>query len=137
MIESIQCSEHELNRIEHFIAEGEKDLVAGPSFPLEYGLDNLNAIDYKKGCYVGQELVARTHYLGEIRKQIVQVTSNDKLPLLGTVIYAGEQKLGIICSSLKNKGLALIRTENVVNLDPTTKITADGQEIKLKFKENI
>ena len=124
-------------RIENFIAEGEKDLIAGQAFPLEYGMDELNAIDYKKGCYVGQELVARTHYLGEIRKKIVQVTSADNLPALGTLIYVGEKKVGVMCSSVRNKGLALVRVENVMNLESGIKIIADHQEINLKLRENM
>lgn len=128
---------YDLLRIDNFIAEGEKDLVAGQAFPLEYGMDELNAIDYKKGCYVGQELVARTHYLGELRKKIVQVTSIDKLPALGTLIHVGDKKVGIICSSVANKGLALVRVENVINLEDGSKIMAESQEISLKFKENM
>lgn len=128
---------YDVLRIDNFIAEGEKDLVAGQAFPLEYGMDELNAIDYKKGCYVGQELVARTHYLGELRKKIVQITSVDKLPALGTLIHVGDKKVGIICSSVANKGLALVRVENVINLAEGSKIMAESQEISLKFKENI
>ncbi len=126
---------YDLARIANFIAEGEKDLVPEQSFLLEYGLDDLNAIDYKKGCYVGQELVARTHHRGTIRKEIAQIESVGKLPNLGTIIYAGEKKLGLVCSSVNNKGLALIRTEDIINLDPAVRITADGQEVRLKFKE--
>ncbi len=122
-------------RIANFIAEGEKDLIPGHSFLLEYGLDKLNAIDYKKGCYVGQELVARTHYRGTIRKEIVRVEGENNLPELGTVIYAGEIKLGIICSSVHNKALALIRSEEAKNLAYNTEILVDGQKIKLIFQE--
>ena len=124
-------------RIDNFIAEGEKDLIPEKSFLLEYGLDELNAIDYNKGCYVGQELIARTHYLGKIRKQIVQVKAKQTLPILGTEIYANKQKLGIICSSSQNRGLALVRVEDVNNLDQNQKITANNIEIELRFKEII
>ncbi|MCT4634633.1 MAG: hypothetical protein N4A31_00080 [Rickettsiales bacterium] len=127
---------YDLTRIENFIAEGEKDLIFEKSFLLEYGLDSLNAIDYNKGCYVGQELVARTHHRGTIRKQIVQVESKDKLPESGTKIYAGEKKLGVMCSAVNNKGLALVRTEDTINLNHAVKITVGNQEIKLKIKEH-
>ncbi len=127
---------YDLARINNFIAEGEKDLIPDQSFILEYGFDNLNAIDYKKGCYVGQELVARTHHRGAIRKETVQVESENKLPHLGALICSGERKLGMMCSSVDNKGLALIRSEDIIKLDPEAKITTDGQEIKLKFKEH-
>lgn len=124
-------------RIENFVADGDRDLIPEKSFLLEYGLDDLNAIDYNKGCYVGQELVARTHYIGEVRKQVVQVRARDDLPALGTEIYAGEQKIGIICSSIARKGLALIRTENVINLEGKAKFIAGNVEIELIFKEKV
>lgn len=128
--------EYDLARIANFIPEGDKDLIPEQSFLLEYGFDDLNAIDYNKGCYIGQELVARTHYRGEIRKQIVQVQAIDKLPVLGTIIYAGERKLGMICSSVGSLGLALIRSEDVKSLEKNVGITADGKEVKLIFKGN-
>jgi tRNA-modifying protein YgfZ len=126
---------YDLVRINKFIAEGEKDLVPGKSFILEYGLDELNAVDYKKGCYVGQELIARTHHLGIIRKEIVRIEGEGDLPKLGSIIYSGEKKLGIICSSVYNKALALIRSEDVRALDPSAEIMIDGQKVKLIFKE--
>ena len=122
-------------RIDNFIAEGEKDLINEQSFILEYGLDELNAIDYNKGCYVGQELVARTHHRGVVRKQIAKIESFEQLPALRTNIYSGEKKLGIICSSVGNKGLGLIRVEDLLNLDPAEKITADNIEIKITLNE--
>ena len=57
-------------RIENKICEGEFDLIIDKSFIQEFDYDNLSAIDYQKGCYIGQELIARTHHRGEIRKKI-------------------------------------------------------------------
>jgi tRNA-modifying protein YgfZ len=122
-------------RIDNFIPEGNKDLIPNKSFPFEYELDQLNAIDYNKGCYIGQELVARTHYLGKVRKQIVKALAQDALPPLGTEIFSGEKKIGIICSSINNKGLALVRTEDALQHNNINKITANSLEIKLIFKE--
>lgn len=48
---------------------------AGSAVPLEYNLDGLNAISFTKGCYVGQELIARTHFRGIVRKRLLPVTS--------------------------------------------------------------
>ena len=44
---------------------------AGHAVPLEYNLDGLGAISYTKGCYVGQELIARAHYQGVVRKRLM------------------------------------------------------------------
>lgn len=43
----------------------------GEAIPLEYNLVGLNAISFDKGCYVGQEFVARTHHRGVIRKRLL------------------------------------------------------------------
>ena len=43
----------------------------GEAIPLEYNFVGLNAISFDKGCYVGQELIARTHHRGVIRKRLV------------------------------------------------------------------
>ncbi|MFV9875078.1 MAG: folate-binding protein YgfZ [Rickettsiales endosymbiont of Dermacentor nuttalli] len=117
-------------RITNHVPEGDKDLIAGKSFPLEYGFDLLNAIDFNKGCYVGQELTSRTKYRGTIRKKIMQVKSDHKLPESGSGIYIGENKIGIICSSHDNIGLALIRTEDCEqNINSGKIITKDQDKI--------
>lgn len=61
---------YHLRRIQNKICEGEFDLICDKSFIQEFDYDNLSAIDYQKGCYIGQELIARTHHRGEIRKKI-------------------------------------------------------------------
>lgn len=48
-------------------------LTVGHAIPLEYNLDGLNAISFTKGCYVGQELIARSHFRGVIRKRLMPV----------------------------------------------------------------
>ena len=133
---STDRTSYDLLRIKNFIPEGESDLISEKSFPLEYGLDQLNAIDYKKGCYIGQELTARTHHTGIIRKKIVQVISDTDLPPLGSEIFAEEQKLGIICSSVKNKGLALVRIENIDSLPADAIIKTNDQQLQIIFKES-
>lgn len=48
-------------------------VITGHAIPLEYNLDGLNAISFTKGCYVGQELIARSHFRGVIRKRLMPV----------------------------------------------------------------
>lgn len=122
-------------RIKNFIAEGEKDLIADKSFILEYGIDKFGAVDFTKGCYVGQELVARTYHRGTIRKEITQIFSLENLPPPNTIINAGNDKIGIICTSTANKGLALINREIFENLTKEAELTAAGIKIQIKFME--
>lgn len=127
---------YDLARINNFIAEGEKDLVSGQSFILEYGLDKLNAVDYRKGCYVGQELVARTHHRGVIRKEIAIAEGEvDDMFDFGSEIYCEDKKIGVVCSSVLNKFLALVRTEDARNLDASAEVLVGGKKVKLIFQE--
>lgn len=69
---------YDYNRIKLSIVDGQYDLAYEKSFILEFGFDDLNAIDYDKGCYIGQELTARTHHTGQIRKKVIYSISNEK-----------------------------------------------------------
>lgn len=102
-------------RIGLLIPEGCYDMVRNSAFPLEYGFDKINAIDFDKGCYIGQELIARTHFKGEIRKKVYLLSSDSPFPPLGTVILCKDKRIGLMASSCKNLGLALLRVEDVNN----------------------
>ena len=61
---------------------------AGHAIPLEYNMEGLHALSFTKGCYVGQELIARAHYQGAIRKRLMPaaVEAMDSVPLLSTCV---------------------------------------------------
>lgn len=58
-------------RISQGIAEGDSEIATGEAIALEYNIDGLNGISFTKGCYVGQELMARTHFKGVVRKRVM------------------------------------------------------------------
>lgn len=102
---------YERIRLLHGIPEGGKDAIIDRTIVLENGYDALHAIDYKKGCYVGQEVIARTTHRGVVRKKILSVSADHNLPPLGTEILAGSIPLGEMRSSCGHVGIALIRIE--------------------------
>ncbi len=109
-------------RIALKIPESEHDLTYEKSFILEFGFDNLNAIDYQKGCYVGQELTARTHYTGQIRKKLFHVKINTKIaPQKNSEITCDAKPAGLILSSIflesELHALALIKLPDDQNFD--------------------
>ncbi|KKB96257.1 tRNA-modifying protein YgfZ [Candidatus Arcanobacter lacustris] len=109
---------YELMRLNLGIPEGHKDLIESKSFPLEFAMDRLNAIDFDKGCYVGQEVTSRTKYRGTIRKEIF-IIRGEELPHTGDDIIVDQIKIGVMCSQLNNVGLALIKLEEYQKLDQT------------------
>ncbi len=130
-----ECEDgYQLLRIDNLIPEGSYDLISEKSIPLEFEFDKFNAIDFEKGCYIGQELTARTHYRGKVRKEIRKIESlkNEILPERGSEIFAENSKIGVMCGSVRNKGLALFRIENIKKaLDENHKIFVDDIEVKL------
>lgn len=113
-LESGESAYHS-HRLDHAIPEGAYDMTAEKSLLLEFGWDELGAVDFDKGCYVGQEVTNRTKHRANLRKAIYHVTSKDNTPLpcKDTPVLAGDKEIGVICSSLKNSGLALLRKEEV------------------------
>lgn len=73
-VTAVESQEYTLHRIVNGVAEGALDFPEASSLPLENNLDYMNGIDFRKGCYVGQELTARTHHTGVVRKRIVPIS---------------------------------------------------------------
>ena len=115
------------HRISLKIPDGFHDLTQKESIILDYGFDNLNAINYTKGCYLGQELIARTHHTGTIRKKVYGFKSNEFLQK-GTEILQ-EGKVGKVLGGFEENYLANIRFENA---NFAKKFTCNGVEIEIK-----
>ena len=88
------------------------DMTPEKSFPLPFRLDKMGAVDFHKGCYVGQEVTARSKHLGELRKSIFTVTGNN-LPAPGEPIFRATYIAGEMLSSSDNLGLALLQVAMV------------------------
>jgi folate-binding protein YgfZ len=96
------------------IPDGSRDLVPEKTILLEAGFDELNGVDWQKGCYVGQELTARTRYRGLIRKRLMPVQIHGPAPGQGTLVTADGREAGEMRSSREGLGLALLRIEAVL-----------------------
>lgn len=96
------------------IPDGSRDLVIEKSILLESGFDELNGVDWQKGCYIGQELTARTKYRGLVKKRLMPVQIDGPTPAPGTVVTADGRDIGEMRSSHDRLGLALLRIEPVV-----------------------
>ncbi|WP_439523806.1 CAF17-like 4Fe-4S cluster assembly/insertion protein YgfZ [Marivita sp.] len=78
------------------------------SFILEMGFERLNGVDFRKGCFVGQEVVARMKHKTELRKGLAQVVVEGSPPV-GSEIVAGKKAAGTLFTQAEGRGLAYLR----------------------------
>ncbi|XP_025715873.1 putative transferase CAF17, mitochondrial isoform X1 [Callorhinus ursinus] len=105
-------------RYQQGVPEGIHDLPPGVALPLESNLAFMNGVSFTKGCYVGQELTARTHHMGVIRKRLFPVRLLGPLPACGIspgalVLTASGQAAGKYRAGHGDLGLALLRSEHI------------------------
>jgi folate-binding protein YgfZ len=94
------------------VPEG-SDFGSDKIFALDAGLDELGAVAFDKGCYVGQELTARMKHRGTARKRILTVRADGALPPSGTTVASDGQELGEIIATYGSEGFALIRLDRL------------------------
>ncbi|KAK7682557.1 hypothetical protein QCA50_014357 [Cerrena zonata] len=147
----ISSEDYILHRILHGIPEGSTDITPTQAFPMDSNLDIMGALDFRKGCYVGQELTVRTYHTGVVRKRVFPViihhpdhgiadikladhhtfsTGCDIRPKV--VIAQGDPKVrprgtGKLLSTTQCVGLALLRLEQVD--------AVERGEIRLTFEQ--
>ncbi|MCF4097863.1 CAF17-like 4Fe-4S cluster assembly/insertion protein YgfZ [Maritalea mediterranea] len=98
-------------RFENGIAACPADFEPNSFFAHDIGMDLLpGAIDFKKGCYIGQEVVSRMQHRGTARKRIMCVSAEAPLDAPGP-IEANEKKIGDLLNVSDRLGLALVRTD--------------------------
>ena len=87
------------------------DLEADKTVLLEAGFDELNGVSWSKGCYLGQELTARTRYRGLVKRRLVPVAVEGPLPAPGTPVLLDGQEVGSLRSGQGGAALAMLRLE--------------------------
>jgi len=102
---------YDLHRIKLGLPDGSRDMSIEKSILLENGFDELNGVDWNKGCYMGQELTARTKYRALIKKRLFPVAIDGDLPEPGTEILLGEKVIGEIHSGIGSHALATLKLD--------------------------
>ena len=93
------------------LPDGSRDLEAEKTVLLEAGFDELNGVSWTKGCYMGQELTARTKYRGLVKRRLVPVSVSGALPPPGTPVLRSTAEVGTMRSGREQSGLAVLRID--------------------------
>jgi tRNA-modifying protein YgfZ len=103
---------YNLSRLRLGLADSVLDIGSGEMFVHEANLDQLNGVSFNKGCYVGQEVVSRTHHRHTARNRVLPVRFEGDAAH-GTDVLSGEKRIGTMLSSRQGFGLALLRIDRL------------------------
>lgn len=106
---------YEARRIRAGVPKGGVDFAYSDAFPHEADMDLFAGLDFKKGCYVGQEVVSRMKHRNLVRKRVTPYRAPGGAPKAGETIRAGEIEIGVTGSSIGEEGLALIRLDRLAD----------------------
>ncbi|MBV8402391.1 MAG: folate-binding protein YgfZ, partial [Acetobacteraceae bacterium] len=112
---ALPCSATEEDWDQHRLAlglpDGSRDLESEKTVLLEAGFDELHGVSWTKGCYMGQELTARTKYRGLVKRRLVPVEVRGPLPASGSPVFRNNSEVGAMRSGRGGHGLAQLRLE--------------------------
>ena len=104
--------DYDAHRIVLGLPDGSRDMEAEKTPLLEAGFDELGGISWSKGCYMGQELTARTKYRGLLKRRLMPIRAEQgALPAPGSTVFAGGLEVGQIRSTRGGLGLAVLRLD--------------------------
>ncbi|KAL5051796.1 hypothetical protein BDW71DRAFT_341 [Aspergillus fruticulosus] len=158
--EKVGLDAYTVRRMLHGVAEGQSEIITESALPLECNMDMMRGVDFRKGCYVGQELTIRTHHRGVVRKRILPVqlykdglgaaSSSDspvydssvdiQLPPAGSNISKISARkgrsAGKFLGGIGNIGLALCRLEMMTDIALTGEASqySPEQEFKVSWE---
>jgi folate-binding protein YgfZ len=116
----VDAAAYDLHRLRLGLPDGSKDLEPDRAILIENGFDELGGISWSKGCFMGQELTARTRYRGLVKKRLIPVSITGTAPPAGAALAQDGAEVGTMRSSRGPLGLALLRLEALEKAAPIT-----------------
>jgi hypothetical protein len=131
--ELVDATDYEAHRIALGVPSGGLDFDYEDAFPHEADMDQLNGVDFQKGCFVGQEVVSRMEHRGTARTRVVPVAFGGAAPAPGSAVTADAKPVGTMGSAAAGHGLAMLRLDRVEEaLAADKSLVAEGTQLRLR-----
>ncbi|HTI66391.1 MAG TPA: folate-binding protein [Caulobacteraceae bacterium] len=118
--------EYEAHRLALGATDAWRDGLQDKSYPVEANLDLLNGVDFRKGCFVGQETTSRMKRRGQIRTRMLPIVFEGAAPAVGSEVLAGTLRAGEVTGGRDGRALALLRLDRL-SAGP---LTVDGRPVR-------
>ena len=122
-----QQGDHDAHRVALGVVDPARDAPEGDLYPIEANLDLLNGVDFKKGCFVGQETTSRMKRRGQIKSRVVPLAFDGELPPFGAEVLSGDLRAGEVRSGVDGRALALVRLDRAA----AGNLTVHGRAVRL------
>jgi folate-binding protein YgfZ len=106
---------------------GPADWGTEKTYPIEANFDLLNGIDFKKGCFVGQETTSRMKRRGQVKSRMLPVVFEGPPPAAGAEVLAGELRAGEVLSGVEGRAMALLRLDRALDAP----LTVEGRSVRV------
>ena len=125
---------YEEQRIKLAIPRNKFDLIPEKTTLMEAGFDHLNGLDWDKGCYMGQEVTARTKYRGLVKRRMIPLKASADVLSVGSNLVQGEKKVGTITSAAGHWALASLTIKAArSNIDDDFAIDIEGSDAAVEL----
>ncbi len=119
------------HRVNIGVPAGGDDFSYGDAFPHDADIDQLAGVDFRKGCFIGQEVVSRMQHRGTARRRIVHVRGSGLSP--GADIMDGDLPAGSVGSTVGRTGLALVRLDRAAQASAAGRsLTVNGHPVEIE-----
>lgn len=121
---------YEAHRLSLGVPDPARDRTAN-TYPIEQNMDLLNGIDFRKGCFIGQETTSRMHRRGQVKSRMLPIAFEGAPPAFGAEVLAGSLRAGEALTGMDGRAMALLRLDRIEN----TTLTVDGRPVRVERPE--
>ena len=117
--------EYDAHRLACGVPDPATDCVPDRTYPIEADFDLLNGIDFRKGCFIGQETTSRMKRRGTVKNRMLPIVFDGAPPPFGAEVLAGELRAGEVLSGREGRAMALLRLDRIEG----AALTVDGRPV--------
>ncbi len=132
MASEVSQAAYHAHRLALGVPDPEADAPADTTYPIEANFDLLNGIDFKKGCFVGQETTSRMKRRGTIKTRMLPIYFDGPVPAFGAEVLNGELRAGQVLSGQDGRAMASMRLDRLEGA-----LSVDGRRVHIDWPDWI